>query len=91
MSVMDPSSTDYAMYKSVLEQWASWAHLFDINHEETVAEVNLDNDATAEEVTAEEVEQEKEQKKSSSSGVVYTLERWHPSTLRHGAVCGYVF
>ena len=30
------------------------------NHKETEAEVNLDDDATAEEVTAEEVEQEKE-------------------------------
>ena len=45
---------------------------------------------TVEEVSAEEEEKKKEQKELSSSGKVYTLERWHPSSLKDGAVCGYV-
>ena len=118
MTMMDPSSTEYATCKSGLERWANSAHLFDVtvpasgpgneqqekkeeqqeeehspvptDHEESAVGEKQQGNTTAEEVTAEEVEQEKEQKKSSSSGVVYTLERWLPSTLRHGAICGYV-
>ena len=62
-----------------------------IDREESAVGEKKQGNTAVEEVSTEEEEKKKEQKESSFSGEVYTLERWHPSNLKDGAVCGYVF